>query len=82
MPGMRRREFVSLFGSAAAGWPLAARAQQEQVRRLGFLGASTSAVGGPWLSVLVQRLGELGWTAGRNLEIDARWAEGRNDRAA
>ena len=82
MPGMRRREFVSLFGSAAAGWPLAARAQQEQVRRLGFLGASTSAVGGPWLSVLVQRLGELGWTEGRNLQIDARWAEGRNDRAA
>ena len=50
--------------------------------KLGFLGASTSAVGGPWLSVLVQRLGELGWTEGRNLQIDARWAEGRNDRAA
>ena len=62
MSDMRRREFISLLGGAAVAWPLAARAQQEQVRRLGFLGASTSAVGGPWLSVLVQRLGELGWT--------------------
>ena len=76
-----RRKFLAALGGAAVAWPLAARAQQEQVRRLGFLGASTSAVGGPWLSVLVQRLGELGWTEGRNLQIDARWAEGRNDRA-
>ena len=79
---MRRREFIALLGCSATAWPLAARAQQERVRRLGFLGASTSAVGGPWLSALVQRLGELGWTEGRNLQIDARWAEGRNDRAA
>ena len=78
---MKRRDFITLLGGAAA-WPHAARAQQERVRRLGFLGAATSAVGGPWLSVLVQRLGELGWTEGRNLQIDARWAEGRNDRAA
>src|SRR5215468_10662551 len=76
----KRREFITLLGGAAA-WPLAARAQQERVRRLGFLGAATSAVGGPWLSALVQRLGELGWSEGRNLQIDARWAEGRNDRA-
>ena len=79
---MKRREFITLLGGAAGAWPLAARAQQERVRRLGFLGAATSAVGGPWLTALVQRLGELGWTEGRNLQIDARWAEGRNDRAA
>src|SRR5262249_61505356 len=78
---MKRRAFISLLGGAAVAWPLAARAQQERVRRVGFLGAATSAVGGPWLSALVQRLGELGWTEGRNLQIDARWAEGRNDRA-
>ena len=80
---MKRREFITLLGGAAAAWPAAARAQQtERVRRLGFLGAATSSVGAPWLSALVQRLGELGWVEGRNLQIDVRWAEGRNDRAA
>ena len=82
MLDLRRRQFITLLGGAAAAWPRAAGAQQPRVRRLGFLGAATSAVGGPWLSALVQRLGELGWTEGRNLQIDARWAEGRNDRAA
>jgi ABC-type uncharacterized transport system substrate-binding protein len=79
---MTRREFIALIGSAVAGWPLAARAQQERIRRLGFLGAATPPVGGPWLFALAQRLNELGWSEGRNLQIDARWAEGRNDRAA
>ena len=82
MSNLRRRDFITLLGGAAAAWPLVARAQQEKVRRVGFLGAATSAVGRPWLSALVQRLGELGWAEGRNLQIDARWAEGRNDRAA
>ena len=82
MLDVRRRQFITLLGGAAAAWPRAAGAQQPRVRRLGFLGAATSAVGGPWLSALVQRLGELGWAEGRNLQIDARWAEGRNDRAA
>jgi putative ABC transport system substrate-binding protein len=78
---VRRRAFISLLGGVAA-WPLAARAQKmDRVRRLGFLGAATPSVGGPWLSALVQRLGELGWVEGRNLQIDARWAEGRIDRA-
>ena len=78
---MNRRAFITLLGGAAA-LPLAARAQQvDRARRLGFLGAATSSVGGPWLSALVQRLAELGWVEGRNLQIDARWAEGRNDRA-
>jgi putative tryptophan/tyrosine transport system substrate-binding protein len=79
---VKRREVITLLGGAAVAGPLAARAQQaERVRRLGFLGAATSSVGGPWLSALVQRLGELGWVEGRNLQIDVRWAEGRNDRA-
>jgi hypothetical protein len=80
---VKRREFITLLGGAAAAWPLAAHAQQaEKVRRLGFLGAATSSVGAPWLSALVQRLGELGWVEGRNLQINAQWAEGRSDRAA
>ena len=46
-----------------------------------FLGAATPQVAAPWLAVLVQRLSELGWVEGRNLQVEARWAEGRNDRA-
>jgi putative ABC transport system substrate-binding protein len=79
---MRRRDFIKVIGVTAA-WPLAARAQKvERVRRLGFLGAATSSVGSPWLFALVQRLGELGWVETRSLQIDVRWAEGRNDCAA
>ena len=79
---MKRRDFITLLGGAAAAWPIVAGAQQvDRARRLGFLGAATSSVGGPWLSALVQRLAELGWVEGRNLQIDVRWAEGRNDRA-
>jgi putative ABC transport system substrate-binding protein len=81
MPLITRRELIAALGSATAAWPLTARAQQERIRRLGFLGAATPAVGGQWLFALVQRLGEVGWSEGRNLQIDARWAEGRNDRA-
>ena len=80
---MRRRQFITLLAGTAA-WPLTASAQQpgEKVRRIGFLGAATSSVAGPWLSALTQRLGELGWVEGRNLQIAVGWAEGRNDRAA
>ena len=79
---LKRRQFITLIGGAAAASPVRARAQQERVRTLGFLGAATAMVGAPWLLALVQRLGELGWTEGRNLHIEARWADGRNDRAA
>jgi putative tryptophan/tyrosine transport system substrate-binding protein len=78
---VKRREFITLIGGAAA-WPLAARAKSEELRKIGFLGAASSSVAGPWLSALTQRLGELGWVEGRNLQIAVGWAEGRNDRAA
>jgi putative ABC transport system substrate-binding protein len=76
MPGMRRREFVSLLGGAAASWPLAARAQQaERMRRIGVL--TTLAEGNSddraLLTVFRERLENLGWADGRDIRIDYRW---------
>ncbi len=78
---MKRRTFIAGLGGAAA-WPLVAGATSDELRRIGFLGAASSSVAGPWLSALTERLGELGWVQGRNLQITVRWAEGRSDRAA
>ena len=82
MPSMRRREFVSLFGSAAAVWPLAARAQQpERTRRIGVL-MSTPAndkEGRARIAAFLQGLAQLGWTDGRNVLIDYRWGAGSAD---
>ena len=78
---MRRREFITLLGGAAA-WPLAAQAQQAgNPATIGFLGPAAS-VWRPWSAAFVQRLGELGWSEGRNLRIEYRWAEGRPERVA
>jgi hypothetical protein len=74
---VKRRQFISLIGGAAASWPLAARAQQPAtLPTVGFLGAATPAVASPWLAAFVQRLRELGWVEGRNVTIEVRWAEG------
>src|SRR6266566_6822816 len=75
---MKRREFITLLGGAAA-WPLAARAQQpSQVRKIGVL--MNLAVGDPEgearIAAFVQGLQQLGWTDGRNVRIDYRWAAG------
>jgi putative ABC transport system substrate-binding protein len=80
---MRRREFITLLGGAAA-WPLAAaRAQQaEPMRRIGVLmpmGAD-SPVGQARLAAFLQGLQQFGWAVGRNLRIDLRWAAGEVDR--
>src|SRR5262245_27355814 len=81
---MRRREFITLIGGAAAAWPLAARAQQAagKLPTIGILGSGTPAVQGPWFVGFVQRLRELGWTEGRNVAITYRWAEGHEERFA
>ena len=77
---MRRREFITLLGGAAA-WPLAARAQQQERRpTIGFLGVSTASAWTHWTAAFVRRLGELGWIDGRNVAIEYRWADGRSDR--
>src|SRR6516162_2256452 len=75
---MRRREFITLLGSAAA-WPLAARAQQrERIRRIGvFLpSAANDPESMSRVTALSQALQELGWTDGRNVRIDFRWGAG------
>jgi putative tryptophan/tyrosine transport system substrate-binding protein len=72
-----RREFITLLGSAAAAWPLAARAQQpERVRRIGVLTSSAESDQEGQSSVAAFREGlrKLGWMEGRNSEIDIRWA--------
>ena len=80
---MRRREFISLLGGAAAVWPLAARAQQAgPLPTIGFLVAGTPTSHGQWVAAFVQRLRELGWIGGRTVTIEYRWAEGRNERFA
>jgi putative tryptophan/tyrosine transport system substrate-binding protein len=74
---MRRREFITLLGGAAAAWPLAAHAQEgERVRRIGVLTylAADDAEGQARHAAFTQALGQLGWSEGRNLRIDARWA--------
>jgi putative ABC transport system substrate-binding protein len=80
---MKRREFISLLGGAAAAWPLAARAQQPaKLPTIGFLVSGTPSSHGQWVAAFVQRLGELGWIEGRTIAIEYRWAEGRTERAA
>jgi putative ABC transport system substrate-binding protein len=73
---MQRREFVTLLGGAAAAWPLAVRAQQpNRMRRMGvLLGNAEDHEAQSWVAALREELGKLGWTEGRNIEIDIRWA--------
>ena len=79
---MKRRDFITLIGGAAA-WPLAARAQQPaKLPTIGFLVAGTPSSHGQWVAAFVQRLRELGWIEGRNIAIEYRWAEGRTERFA
>jgi putative ABC transport system substrate-binding protein len=79
---MRRREFITMLGGAAA-WPLAARAQQpSKTPTIGFLGSATSSLSSEWVAAFVKRLREHGWIEGRNVAIEYRWAEGRSERAA
>src|SRR5215467_7420561 len=78
---MRRRDFITLVGGAAAAWPLATRAQQRGMRRIGVL--MTIAADDPEsfarLAALLHRLQELGWIDGRNMRMEYRWAPGGAD---
>jgi putative tryptophan/tyrosine transport system substrate-binding protein len=80
---VRRREFITLLGGAAATWPLGARAQQPaKLPTVGFLGANTASAQREWTDAFVQRLRELGWIEGRTVVIEYRWAAGRTERLA
>jgi putative ABC transport system substrate-binding protein len=80
---LKRREFITLLGGAAAAWPLAARAQQlGKLPTIGFFSAGSAAPLRSWVAALVQRLGELGWIEGRTVAIEYRWAEGHDERLA
>ena len=76
---MRRREFISLFGSAAA-WPLIARAQQPAMPVIGFLSSRSPGESASIVEAFRQGLRETGFIEGQNLGIAFRWAEGRYDR--
>jgi putative tryptophan/tyrosine transport system substrate-binding protein len=79
---MNRREFIAVFGTAAA-WPLAARAQQPaKLPTIGYFGTTSASAWGPWTTAFGQRLRELGWIEGRTVAIHYRWTEGRAERLA
>jgi putative tryptophan/tyrosine transport system substrate-binding protein len=79
---VKRREFITLLGGAAA-WPIAAWAEQaRKLPTIGFLGPSTPLVSSHWAAAFVQRLHELGWVEGQNIAVEYRWAEGRSERYA
>ena len=79
---MKRRQFITLLGTAAA-WPLAVRAQQGQrIRRIGVLMhlAADDPEGQRRVAAFLQGLQEAGWAVGRNVDIDMRWAAGEAER--
>jgi putative ABC transport system substrate-binding protein len=78
---MRRREFITLLGGAAAAWPLAARAQQpEKIARIGFLGATSAPGWASRLEAFRSGLRDLGYVEGKNIVIEFRWAEQQYNR--
>jgi putative ABC transport system substrate-binding protein len=76
---MRRREFITLLGSAATTWPLAARAQPASMPTIGFVGSDTPDLYADRLRAFRLGLKSTGFIEGQNVAVEYRWAEGRND---
>jgi putative ABC transport system substrate-binding protein len=77
---MRRREFIAFSMGAVLGWPLGARAQQAAFPVIGFLSGASFEAMHDYVSVFKQSLADAGFVEGRNVAIEYRWADGRNDR--
>jgi putative ABC transport system substrate-binding protein len=77
---VKRREFITLVGGAAAAWPLATRAQPRKLPMIGFLRTGTGSSMNEWTAAFVERMRELGWVEGHTVKIEYRSGEGRIER--